>query len=469
MPLPSKMILTNTMIVGHYQLNDLIKLYQPKTRICNQIFTSYSKIGISSILLVMDVLKEINESKSYDIKEMICDLSAVFKDIVIVESTSASPTVQVLAKIPDVPSSLSSSSGAYRILEEYMKVAQKDEVFVKIGFNAIDNADDIERTIYKYLLTLLKTNRTPNIIRYIMSFKCHNYYLKIQRSDKELDKKIFTKAEKIDRRIFNIRGTVGSLTGTTSFLVLERSKGIPLNELLESVESDFHLTNDDILAITFQIVYTLREMTLANVRQNDLHFGNIWIDILPFPEQFIYIPGPDLKPYVINTRYLVKIYDFDRGSFTIQGAPESERIKSLCHKTGQCSTPNEYFDLYTFCYKLNKRKHLYPYIETIVDAFIKDASLLDDSCCAVPGFLCPGSKEGCDSNYIPSGMRTFTDVLPSLFATFKKDRLEKVQFPTERILPKETLPSMVFSTNLYVSAYTNKTAIEVANLLLERS
>jgi hypothetical protein len=413
----------------------------------------------------MDVLRDINESKQYDLKEMVCDLSSVFKDIVVIEPKSASPTIQVLAKIPE--------NSTYSLLTEYVNQFHDDDVFVKIGFNAVDNADDIERTVYKYVLGLIKANRTPNIMRYIMSFKCYKYYLKLQKDHTgSINEQIWEKALALDKRVFESLKLVGSLSGTASFVVLERAKGMPLHKLM--ADTTIALSDTDLLAITFQVTYTLRELTLARVRHNDVHLGNIWIVILPQPEEFIYVPEEG-KYYVLNTRYLAKIYDFDRAAFTLPKAPVNERVvKKLCPKLGECANYSSYFDIHTFCYKLNKRREMYPIISTIVDSFILDPDLLSEACCRGDGLLCsPLPDRKCDPNYIPKTyqMRDFTGVLydTDLFDEFKVSHLELVQLPTEREVPIDTVPNMVFSTNFYVSSHTDLTAIQTANMLLDEN
>jgi hypothetical protein len=406
----------------------------------------------------MDILKEINEDAKYDLTDMVCDLTTIFKDIVIIEPKTQSLTIQVFAKIPDTSS--------IDILRTYVETTHDDNVFIKIGFNAIDNSDNIERTIYKYLYNLLKYHRTPNVMRYIMSFKCRDYYFRL-RDEKDKDSvnvKLWDKAKEFEDKIFQVKHTVGNLTGITSFLVLERAQGMLLHKLLQTqVLSDY-----DLLCIVFQVTYTLAEFDLAHIRQNDSHLGNIWITIAPIEEEFIYVPVRG-KYYVLRTKYIVKIFDFDRGAFTIEGAPINERVVSMCPRNGSCSNHNPYFDTHTFCYKLYKHTAKYPIIDTIVKSFIIDPTLLTPECCERDGLLCSKLEDGkCDPNFtLPRGkMKTFREVLDGTLFDILKVQLSREQLPTERILPLDTIPNTVFSTNFYVSIYTGLTAIEMANMLL---
>lgn len=399
----------------------------------------------------MDKLELIELSKRYDIENMVCDLSALFKDIVVLESKSRSRTVQLFAKIDP--------SKTQAILKEYLEKTHQDEVFIKIGFNPIQNSDDIERFIYKYTLSLIKEHRTPNLMRYIMSFKCPNYYDSASPEIKE-------RMKEMDVEIMESHNIYGSITRKkANFIVLEKGVGSTFNDL---IKSEVKLTDNDLLSISFQIAYTIRELSMAGVRHNDIHLNNIWINILPVVEDYIYITSIN-KYYVLPIKYLVKIYDYDLATFTVKDAPINTELTTRCPKYGQCSTPTELFDLHYFLFRLYKLKPIYPIVSRICSAFITDRNLLNDSCCRAIGRLCKIIEETgeCDPLYEPSGMRGFTRALrTNVFDLFKKERLEKWQLPTETILPEDSIPDMVLPPNFYVSANTEKTAIQMANILL---
>lgn len=67
------------------------------------------------------------------------------------------------------------------------------------------------------------------------------------------------------------------------------------------------------LSVLMQILIALHTMQLCQLMHNDLHTRNIFIKELPQPITLVYFIDVGL-PISIETKYLVKIYDFDRAT-----------------------------------------------------------------------------------------------------------------------------------------------------------
>lgn len=93
-----------------------------------------------------------------------------------------------------------------------------------------------------------------------------------------------------------------------------------MNKYVAERNIDGHITYTDeiLLNILFQILYTLYIFTKIKLNHNDLHLGNILIYIdrnLPIETQttkYIYGDNPDDFIYLKNLGYSVRIFDFDR-------------------------------------------------------------------------------------------------------------------------------------------------------------
>jgi len=105
-------------------------------------------------------------------------------------------------------------------------------------------------------------------------------------------------------------------------------------------------------SILFQTLYTLLCFQEVGLQHNDLHFGNIMIDYYKTPIKLCYQIGPN-KYFYLETKYLVKLFDFDRGNKVSSKYNECV-INNLgiqdkfCEEYGQCNSKNPKIDYVKF-------------------------------------------------------------------------------------------------------------------------
>ena len=128
-------------------------------------------------------------------------------------------------------------------------------------------------------------------------------------------------------------------------------------------------TEEHLVQVLFQLLYTLLTMQYYKIVHNDLHPGNFFISKLPKKKRFVFAWGNKQEQIaIIETKFLVQIYDWDRGS--APGIKNSHLDKNdfYCIEIGECDDPiNFKRDLYLpFC---SIGKH---YIGSSTPKFISD-------------------------------------------------------------------------------------------------
>lgn len=416
-------------------------------------------------------LDDIWSSDEVDIKGSVCDLTALFKSIKILDSTSSSSTIQVLATLSD-------KAKAYSAIKTYVENTGTDAVFVKIGFDEMgDNSADIERAIYKYLKKLLFDHRTPNIMRYVAGFKCDGFldFLKYKKKGAPYlpyYSKMMKKVKQLVKREedMNLDGNKATIT------LIEMGKGMSFVALLGTGS----LTESQFRSIMFQTFYTLREFHLNKVRHNDIHLGNIWVNVYQKPRRMIYFVNDDMYA-VLETEFVVKLYDFDRAAFTI--GPFSNEIldQNFCGRFGMCENENERFDLLiVLSYLYQNWVNTYPFIgKFIVDA-VQNLSYLDASCCRFPGRYCDLKQDPfthhirCSSNaiieyngiYNIEQLCELTDYFDEYLRYLHTDGYQKRDLPSLKPLKPADIPLYSFDKDVYISSECSLSPIQMANNLL---
>lgn len=205
-----------------------------------------------------------------------------------------------------------------------------------------DNSLDVEIAIYKNIMTnLVNNHHTPCVMSYLGSGICTNI------SEFKLPKSI---SAKFDEETENIREYSGEDFDFDhlNLLYLEKSGGIQLLNWIDASRSE-----KDVLSVIFQVVYTLMCFSNIRLRHNDLHFGNIFIEELPAPITMYFARGGN-RYVELKTKWIAKIYDFDRGSCLHPAVPRNLLLDfNMCDNYGTCNAPNNKFDLFTFIYMLH--------------------------------------------------------------------------------------------------------------------
>ena len=104
-------------------------------------------------------------------------------------------------------------------------------------------------------------------------------------------------------------------------------------------------TKDEILNVLFQILSACYAMSMCHMNHNDLHLGNIWVEPLPSEQTYTYVYGD--RVYSLRTKYVAKLYDFDRayvermGGNPLLGATTLDGklldTDDLCQRASQCN------------------------------------------------------------------------------------------------------------------------------------
>lgn len=418
-------------------------------------------------------LKDLLESEELDIKGSVCDLTALFKNIKILDRSTMSSTIQVLA-------SLKNKAKTYQAIKEYSSEVGEDNVFIKIGFDEKgDNSADIERMMYKYLKKLLFECRTPNIMRYIAGFKCNTFldYLKRRAASRSIPKRAIAyyngMIERIDELAeleeeFELDGNRATIT------IIELGKGEQFGDILETG----NITEEQFRSVMFQVFYTLREFHLNNVRHNDIHLNNIWVNIHLVPQRLVYFISDDMYA-TIETNYVVKLYDFDRAAFTT-GPISNEILRdNFCPNAGMCENKNERFDLLIVLSRLwEDWGATYPFISDFVLEVVRNSIYFDSDNFIVPGRFC--SKRADDTGQVrcsadarieENGIYNIeqicndTEFFDPYLHFLSTDGFQTKDIPISQPVKDTEIPLYTFKTNFYVSTACSLSPIAMANKL----
>ena len=231
----------------------------------------------------------------------------------------------------------------------------------------------IETNIYKCIINKFLENKiTPHIISFINIKQIHNFENMMKNDKSPIMKQIQKQATVIKQKdyLYDL--------DTATFLLLELGSGYELGSIYSK------LTPVDIKIVIFQTLYTLYNFALIGLLHNDLHLGNIMIDILDKPATFIYFTDENTY-YSIETKYMAKIFDFDFSYYCNKVMDEKNCQKNTklfdlkedgVENNKIIIDKNDKFDLFTFLCLL------YDYISydkgtrTLIERIIKANKLL---------------------------------------------------------------------------------------------
>jgi hypothetical protein len=344
----------------------------------------------------------------------LCDLNTIFKDIHVLRDDGATKEKEGISDSVKMFTTLKEDA-ARRLFTDYIKDAGRnyDNVFVKIGFRTHDdNSIEFEHSMYAYLRQLLRYNRTPNIMLFAGSFVCEDFHRYMDYLTKTFPND--NDVKELIKQVQKIKAAKPALnTNIAYILIVEKGKGKDLYKCLEDKE----LSRRDLIKILFQIFYTIHQIHLAKVNLNDLHLGNIWINILDEPVNLVYFINDDVY-YKMSTRYIVKIFDFDKSTFTIDSI-RNMKMMEWCEQFGACTVPDERRDIFKvlgslyppfFGQKIDNEGLISTlFRKVMVETIVKDPKFTDPKCCRVTGIPCEKirddkGREICDPNFvIPQG------------------------------------------------------------------
>jgi len=266
------------------------------------------------------------------------------------EKSSASSTVILL--------------GSYEVPIYMTEFHGNKRVAIKMSFEATqpgsDNSLEIERQVYRSVTNpLILNGNTPHIMLYVTELHCPKFRSSLgsmELAGKHRDALITIMKDIDDEGDYN--------TNDMHMLVLEQGSGGPLGKLLDEKK----LPQENIPKIVFQVMWTLLCFEQVGLQQNDLHLGNVWIDILPSEKTLTYAAGT--LTWSIRTKYIAKIYDFDRAT---KSATKYHPLKLtnrylqyFCKTIGQCNGFTRFFDAFYFFHELYERNILRAWITEVV-------------------------------------------------------------------------------------------------------
>lgn len=231
--------------------------------------------------------------------------------------------------------------GLYNATKEDINRNISSNIIFKISYpslDMLDNSLDVEKAIYKAVIMNLVNNRhTPGLISYLGEITCDSA---IPVLPVDLESKYRGSLGAIDTNEYNI-------SESPDILVLEMSKGVKLAQWINNTR-----TLKELLGVIFIVIYTLTCFQMVLLRHNDLHFENIFVeDIGRDITLFFQIKPGEIVSVV--TRYIPKIYDFDRGAILNPSVPDNFLLDaSLCADVGTCNDPNILFDFFSFLLNL---------------------------------------------------------------------------------------------------------------------
>ena len=205
----------------------------------------------------------------------------------------------------------SSSSQTVISLGELSSVEKKvsTDVAIKTNFSQIiagsdDNRSEIEYLVYKYITNPLVYNRhTPHIMLLIGLLTCDNFTLP-ETGVTDAMKTMIAELKEMQGYLEPTKFDHNKLT----MLILEKGNGTSLGNLLGR-EGDLGITKYEWFGILFQLLWTIQTFMDIGLLHNDLHTGNVWIDILDEPIELFYQSYG--KTWRIKSKYFVKVFDFD--------------------------------------------------------------------------------------------------------------------------------------------------------------
>ena len=219
----------------------------------------------------------------------------------------------------------------------------------------------IERYIYKNIINpIVLCGFSPHVLIYYASLSCNEFY-NLPELDKEVKK--FKKALRAQQQKFNINEIEAS--------VVERAtNGTTLSDFLDKAVDDPKYSKE-LIALLFQIFYTLKVFSQLGLSHNDLHSGNIFVVPATTTTKYYQISTNDYRK--VESVFDVRIFDFDRGA-KVSTEHDGKEIENhglsdgfYCQKFGQCNGVNERSEIFPVLVSFNiQTRKVCPEINTLL-------------------------------------------------------------------------------------------------------
>ena len=223
-----------------------------------------------------------------------------FKNFNILAKTSSSDSIIFNAHFEPSKSINSLRESNIPVTPFYFKIYPKQIQTVSGKTQILDNPGlDFEQLAYNQLFKLVQNNVTPNILCRVATSDLAGFndiFLTSAKLSVPIKTEFTKQASKITRLKWLETGVIITQPGGETF----QNKFTKLNP-------------EEKRSVLFQLFYTLYVFEKIEFSHGDLHIGNIFILDIPEEVELCYIV--EGQQYRFKTTKLVKIYDFDHGTF----------------------------------------------------------------------------------------------------------------------------------------------------------
>lgn len=268
-----------------------------------------------------------------------CEVSGRLSDLRPLPHESKSDAMVLFASVLD------------RLGQHKIPVAVK--AFLDPAATGGENGTEVEALIYSKLVApMLARKMTPNVVGFLAYVKC------TQVVDRILAELPDTRAKTLFRqnlvRLQKEWGAASKGLKDLNILITEKAtNATPLGTLLEKNDPGVEAFS----SLAFQILFTLEVFNRFDLRHNDLHPWNIFVqegEVFPGSSNSVCMEyvltdeaGNTVRKFYIPTKHLALIFDFDRGS--CPALPHNTSLDNfLCRDYGQCNGINHFCDTFKF-------------------------------------------------------------------------------------------------------------------------
>lgn len=285
-----------------------------------------------------------------------------------------------------------------------LAVLDSQPVALKISFTPleangyVDNSLEVERKIYRRIINpLLLCGQTPHVLVYYSELDCKAFVesLGMQTDDNSFNLLREMKKSYQNGAHFNFDEMHAS--------VVERAVGMTIHKTFQHFQDpDNRLAMNEpytfgeiFLPVLFQVFYTLVVFTEIGLVHNDLHSGNIFVEVYRTPTTSRYLVGG--KVYEIKSKFQSRFFDFDRGAKlateynSIVISNDKLTKGNYCKEFGQCPELNERSDLYTIVYMIHQYASSNTLLKQFLQKIVPKELLLRPNASDMPNKVTPGS------------------------------------------------------------------------------
>jgi hypothetical protein len=213
------------------------------------------------------------------------------------------------------------SASASVVISAILKAAGNPRVFIKLSFGTNRDALYYERLLYCHVTQkLLRYQITPCVVPFLGYVRVENRLNKCEEQQQSSSSSSLSPAQRPPAQVCNAIKAMSAKEmsrGRSSLsaeklshghaLITEMSEGgVSLKEWMRRTHSV-----DDWREVWFQVVYTLQCFAEIRFTHWDLHYGNVFVEDTGSRVSSLYMVANN-RFYTLTSRWLVKIYDFDR-------------------------------------------------------------------------------------------------------------------------------------------------------------